>query len=517
MQISHLSTIRMTRLRDLGIFVFALMLVCSLPSMAVASDLVNAKDMFYQELKGGSNTAAGLASGSAAAKDLSVAYCLELHRGNNKPVLCNNRYAFRSGDGVRLHVKSSAPVYAYILLLQGSSGKQAILYPQPGSTESNRLEAGKECIVPPSGMIVFDDKPGVETLGVIFSPKPLDDQKALGTRTIPVDGDALTGIPQKVGSYSVMSSDGVYTPGEKAPGSGLVYVNSPDGNKPIAIAITLHHGDKPSEPPPSQATVTPSAPHPSSHAPSSGASGLNSQITDKWAFLVGVNQFANFPDNSLRYCVADATALRDYLVNSAGFKPNHVYMLTDEQATTANIHRVIEKLLPAAVRKDDLVLLYFSSHGTPSMRGENYIVTHDFDGKMDGNSKTGIPMSKMSEMIKANIPCNRVVTILDTCFSGNARDLDSPLVGCGQLILTACGFSETSLEDPRLGHGYFTYYLIDSLKGNRYIEKAFATTKNQVQNHTLSEHQHKQSPILKDELWKGLDVAIDAKPTNPRN
>jgi hypothetical protein len=517
MQISHLNMNKLMQLRKLSVLFFSLMLACSLTRVASASDLVNAKDMFYQELKGSSNTSAGFSAASSAPKDLSVAYCLELHRGNNKPVLCNNRYAFQSGDGLRLHVKASAPVYAYILMLQGSTGKQAFLYPPPGSTESNRLDAGKECMVPPSGMIVFDNKPGVEKLGVIFSPKPLDDQKAVGTRSIPINGDDLTGIPQKVGSYSVMSSDGVYTPGERAAGNGLVYVNSPDPNKPIAITIELHHGDKPAEPPPSQASVAPSS-HASTAAYSSSSSnGVNSAITDKWAFLVGVNQFVNFPDNSLRYCVADATALRDYLVNNAGFKPNHVYMLTDEQATTANIYRVMEKLLPAAVRKDDLVVLYFSSHGTPSMRGENYIVTNDFDGKMDGSSKTGIPMSKMSEMIKANIPSNRVVTILDTCFSGNARDLDSPLTGCGQLILTACGFTETSLEDPKLGHGYFTYYLIDALKGNHYIEKAFATAQKSVQAHTMSEHQHKQSPILKTELWKGLDVAIDAKPTNPRN
>ncbi len=478
---------------------------------AAPSNLVNAKDMFYQELKGNQNVSAPLAS-SAGPTDNSIAYCLELHRGSAAPVLCNNRYAFKSGDGIRLHVKASSPVYAYIVMLQGSSGKQAILYPPPGSSEDNRLAAGKECMVPPQGMIVFDNQPGVEKLGLIFSPRPLDNSKVLSTRSIPIDSDVLTGIPQKAGPYSVLSNDGVYNLGEKSAGSGLVYVHNPDAGKPIAVAVVLNHGNGQAEPPASP----PSAPSQPSHS----SSAKDRAITDKWAFIVGLNHFANFPQNSLRYCVADATSLRDFLVNENGFKPNHVYMLTDEQATTPNIMRVMTELLPRAIRKDDLVLLYFSTHGTPDMHGENYIVTYDFDGK----GRTGVPMSQMSELIKTKIPSDRVVTMIDTCFSGNAKDLlgdpnkalDPVLSGCGQLILTACSANQTSLEDPKLGHGYFTYYLLDAFRGKKGVLAAFDQTRAEVPKHTNAEHGQSQNPVLK-KYWEGSDVYLFAKPTNPRN
>jgi hypothetical protein len=515
-----------------GVWLIALVFsvnFCSLSASAEPNNLVNAKDMFYQELQGG-GTSASVPSNSNnpghSRRGSTLAYCLELHRGSAPPVLCNNRYKFRSGDGLRVHVKSSTTVYAYIGLLQGSSGKQDILLYPNSASDDNRIQAGKECMVPPKGMIVFDNTTGVEHLAVIFSPQPLDGGRALSTKSLPIDSDSLTGIPQKVGNYSIYSNDGVYDLGVKAPGNGLVYVSNPDPSKPTAIALTLNHGSGPAEPPasppPRPSAPPPSRPRPPAvHAASSGSDdsgGGNRAITDKWAFIVGLNHFANFPQNSLRFCVADATSLRDFLVNEAGFKANHVYLLTDEQATTANIKRVMGELLPRAIRPDDLVLLYFSTHGTPEMGGENFIVTYDFDGK----GGTGIPMSTLSRMIKTDIPSNRIVTLIDTCFSGNAKDLDSSralddvLTGCGQLILTACNSQETSLEDPKIQHGYFTYYLIDSLRKQRKIISSFDMTKDLVASHTQADHGHSQHPVLK-KYWTGNDVMIYAQPTNPRN
>ncbi len=469
-------------------------------SIAVEANelLTNARDMFYEELKG--------ADGSSGT---SIAYCLELRRANEPPVLCNNRYAFRSGDGIRLHVKSSSPVYAYIVLSAGSTGKKAVMYPPPGSSENNLLEAGREYLVPPKGMVVFDSQPGTEKLSLIFSPKPLDSNAMFDTRALPIDSDTLTGLPQKLGPYSVCSTDGVYSPGKKAPGSGLVYVHNPDSTQATAVSVVLNHHNAPAEP-----AVEPTPPKVSDQQ------DINRPITDKWAVIVGIDNFANFPDNSLRYCASDANTLRDFLINEAGFKKNHVLCLTNEQATTRQIKHLMTELLPNAIRPDDLVLTYFSTHGTPSMKGENYIVTYDFDGKGD----TGIPMSQLGDMIKSKIPSNRVVTILDTCFSGNARDLndqkeilDNLMQGCGQIIVSACSANETSLEDSKLGHGYFTYYLIDSLRKQKALKPSFDLTKTQVITHTDAEHQHPQHPVIKYDRWQGNDMVLFAKPSNPRN
>ncbi len=230
------------------------------PAVALSTAATNARDMFYQELK-----SQDLSTG------ISVAYCLELHRNGADTVLCNNRFPFKSGDAVRLHIKSSSPVYSYIALI-GSSGKRAVLYPQPGSLEDNRLEAGKEYVVPPHGQITFDDNPGTERLYVILTKEKQDVSSFLNERGMVIDKDSLTGLPERVGDYSVLSNDGFYELGKKAPGSGLVYVNNPNPGKGTAIALSLSHSangeapnpdTEPPKPAPSPPQPTPSpAPQP---------------------------------------------------------------------------------------------------------------------------------------------------------------------------------------------------------------------------------------------------------------
>lgn len=474
-------------------------------SACLAQPLTNAKDMFYEELKNSDNSTG-----------TSIAYCLELRRKTAKPILVNNRYPFQTGDGLRLHVKSSSPVYAYIYLVEGSDGSKARLYPPPGSTENNRIEAGKECVVPPKGMIVFDAVPGTEKLAVVFSPKPTDaDPSSMPAAQI--NADTLTGIPQKLAQYSVYSNDGVYAPEQSAPGNGLVFVHNPNPNLPTAISIVLNHLPAPKpEPAPTPTPVTPVTP-PAPKPPISD--GINRPLTDKWAFIVGIDKFANYPEGKLNYCVSDAKSFRDFLVKEAGFKPNHVYFLYDEQATSKNINRVLTTLLPAAVRPDDLVVTYFSTHGTGDMHGENYIVTYDFDG----TGKTGIAMQELGDTIKSKISSERIVMVLDTCFSGNAKDLDQVsrldelVQGCGHIVVSACGPNERSLEDSKLGHGYFSYYLMDSLRKTRALKTGFDLAKNVVTEKAKAEHQHSQHPIINYSRWRGNDLVLFAKPTDPRN
>lgn len=498
MRISRLSMTDSCR-RLVGMFFGAILASSFMPSSFAAPTLSNAKDMFYQELK----------DPGAARSGATVAYCLELHRGSATPVLCNNRYPFRSGDGIRLHLKTSSPRYVYIVLMQGSTGKKALLYPPPG--ENNRIDPGREFLVPPHGLIKFDNNPGTEKLALLLSPEPIDTSRALASPTFSVDANLLTGIPQSVGEYSVYSNDGVYNLGDKAAGSGLVYVHNPNSGTTTGISIVLNHGGSAT---PATSTSTAST----TTTSATSGSGPNRPVSDKWAFIVGVNKFANFPDRELRFCVNDAKYLKDFLVNEAGFKPNHVYFLSDEQATQKNILRVMTELLPNAIQRDDLVLLYFSTHGTPKMKGENFIVTHDF--QLD--TQNGIPMAKLGELIKKKIPSDRVVTILDTCFSGNARQMDTKqalddlLVGSGQIIVSSCGPNETSLEDARLQHGYFTYYLVNALRSNKLLKQSFDVSKGQVVTHTQSEHNHSQHPIVNYDRWKGNDLPIHVAPTSPR-
>lgn len=80
----------------------------------------------------------------------------------------------------------------------------------------------------------------------------------------------------------------------------------------------------------------------------------------KYAMLVGINKY---PGNALNGCVNDVTKLREMLVKSFGFPAENVLLLTDEQATRANILAKLDEFT-AKLKRDDLFVFAYSGHGT---------------------------------------------------------------------------------------------------------------------------------------------------------
>ncbi|MFL6283792.1 MAG: caspase family protein, partial [Pyrinomonadaceae bacterium] len=80
----------------------------------------------------------------------------------------------------------------------------------------------------------------------------------------------------------------------------------------------------------------------------------------KYAMLVGVNKY---PGNALNGCVNDVTNLREMLVKNFGFSADNVVMLTDEQATRANILARLDEFA-SKLKRDDLFVFAYSGHGT---------------------------------------------------------------------------------------------------------------------------------------------------------
>ncbi len=79
---------------------------------------------------------------------------------------------FHAGDRIRLSLMSNNEGYLYVIE-QGSSGKWIPLYPMTNaSTESNKLDGGKEYIVPGKGAWEFKGDAGQERLFVLLSREP---------------------------------------------------------------------------------------------------------------------------------------------------------------------------------------------------------------------------------------------------------------------------------------------------------------------------------------------------------
>lgn len=166
----------------------------------------------------------------------------------------------------------------------------------------------------------------------------------------------------------------------------------------------------------------------------------------------------------------DAVAMHAVFTDTLGGRTK---LLFDQQATRTEIEKELQEL--SQCKEDDVVVIYFSGHGTDT----HELVTYDTD--RNDLTNTAISLDTLTEWL-SKIPSKRLLCILDCCFSGEAGakvfqtglqskdlkstdDLIKQLSGDNRLIFTACLGTEKAWENQKLGHGFFTYYLIDALMG----------------------------------------------------
>ena len=213
----------------------------------------------------------------------------------------------------------------------------------------------------------------------------------------------------------------------------------------------------------------------------SRASGSPNKIREKWALIIGVNNFQN-TDEFLQFGVKDAKDVGEYLIESGNFKKSNVTILVDKDATTAKIQEAFGDLRSKA-KADDLVLVYLSSHGRPrnlDPTGLSYVITNDTDFSSPGRFfATALKMVELAELGRF-VLARDYVLLLDTCFSGAARagvtgmivppntagfDPLQGLDGAGnRVVISASRADEESYEDSESKHGYFTRFLLEALR-----------------------------------------------------
>jgi len=259
---------------------------------------------------------------------------------------------------------------------------------------------------------------------------------------------------------------------------------------------------------------------------------------DAYAVVIGVGRYEHRTIPSLKYAVADAEAMYKVLIETAGFKKANVLLLTDRterRPTLRNMKYALGTFLARAAQKDDMVIVYFAGHGAPEVdpRGlerdglAKYLIPSDADP--DDLFSTALPMDDL-QTIFGRIEAERVVVFLDACYSGAAggrtfasRRTRSAAVddlflerltrSKGRAIITASRPAELSVELPELGHGIFTYYLTEGLRGagdlNRdgivSLQELYEYVEQQVvrKSRAVGGNQH---PMMKGELEGALPL-----------
>jgi len=139
----------------------------------------------------------------------------------------------------------------------------------------------------------------------------------------------------------------------------------------------------------------------------------------KRALLVAINDYPG-KYNDLMGCVNDVHNMQDLLVSLFAFPPENITMMTDRDATTANILEALELLVEGA-KPGDQIVFHFSGHGSQisdkngdeSDRCDEIICPYD----LDWQSKV-IRDDDLSRIFKCVKPGVHVEVFLDCCHSG---------------------------------------------------------------------------------------------------
>jgi uncharacterized caspase-like protein len=263
----------------------------------------------------------------------------------------------------------------------------------------------------------------------------------------------------------------------------------------------------------------------SAEATPKGAEDLDPRapVRDKWAIVVGVGTFKDSRVRALSLASKDARDLTAVITNPdvGRFRKDNVRTLLDDEATLPNIRRAIGWVRERA-DPNDLVLLFFASHGSPrelDPNGVSYILTNDTD-TTDGASLygTSLQMIDLVENVSRDIRAARVVLVLDTCYSGAATishhrglkivkepaatysvALRKLMTTPGRAVLASSQADEQSMESPQRQNGYFTHFLLEGLRkpsGGGTLEELFAFVRDRVSTTVRSELGREQNPVL---------------------
>ncbi len=202
-----------------------------------------------------------------------------------------------------------------------------------------------------------------------------------------------------------------------------------------------------------------------------------------YLMVVGINAYTN-KVNPLTYALPDATSFKDEIEKDAKSVLANVktYFITDAKADKAGIVNAFNEIKKEA-KPQDVFVFYYAGHGyiSPTNK-EFYLVSADVADGGESLLKNGIP-AKDLQQYAVDIQAQKQLFILDACQSAGAFDamlkhdgeqqksLAVVARSTGTHWMAASGSTETAKEFGELGHGAFTYALLQGLKGQAALNK----------------------------------------------
>ncbi len=198
---------------------------------------------------------------------------------------------------------------------------------------------------------------------------------------------------------------------------------------------------------------------------------------------IGINQYAS-QDLNLNFAVSDAKKVFQTFSKSALVKKQSVVknskirlLMLNKQASKKGILNMLEKTGRES-NKNDWVVLFMAGHGVVE-NNQWYFLPQEATSSQDMTKVAQDWLSSKELMEKfIAIPSQKIVLIIDACQSGAAtldfndfhqrRALRGLSKETGIHIITATRADQDAPEFSELGHGLFTYTLLQAMKKNRY-------------------------------------------------
>lgn len=189
----------------------------------------------------------------------------------------------------------------------------------------------------------------------------------------------------------------------------------------------------------------------------------------------------NFPGTDAR-ALADAAEKR--LVSSHTSVVKRVLVNGGDAKdipTATNILDAIDMLKQA--NENDTVLLFIAGHGVNDGPNYRFLATNAERLGDAFRSTTVVPWQVLQEAVET--AKGRRILFIDTCHSGNAYNqrLGNAAYHANIIAYTAARYDQEAIEDARLGHGLFTYAVVEGLNG-----KGGLDAKRQISTKELADY-----------------------------
>lgn len=216
----------------------------------------------------------------------------------------------------------------------------------------------------------------------------------------------------------------------------------------------------------------------------------------RFAIVIGVDNYADTQITTLGGASNDAKTLGNALIQYAGFPAEQVTLLASDQPaerqpTRGNILRRLSNMA-AVVPADGLLLISFAGHGI-ERSGQAFLLPSDsqVSDDVDLLEQTAINVAQVKDRIK-KIGVRQVLIILDACRNDpvGRANADNKLTSAytkgfdfsvrnnevqAFVTLYATEVGHRAYEFKEKKQGYFTFVLVEALKGGAANEKGEVT------------------------------------------